>query len=50
MWWVGVSGEVKVAANQQSQNQLQNNAKFITVHGIWAGGMEILIKVNQKGR
>ena len=34
----------------QPTNQLQNSPKIITVHGICAGGMEMLIKVNQKGR
>ena len=46
----GLSFSCQKPTTPHKSNQLQNHPKFITVHGRWAGGMEILIKVNQKGR
>ena len=31
-----------------NSNQLQNHPKFITVHGIWAGGMELFLSIINK--
>ena len=32
----------------RNSNQLQNNPKFITVHGRWAGGMELFLSIINK--